>query len=355
MSAPRSAEPLQASERPAEGPRAHAGPSVGANANLLEVDRLAVHFSMARKSWLQRGPSPVLQAVSDVSFSIRPGETLALVGESGCGKTTVGRALVGLYAPTRGAIRFQGEDLEQMTQQRRKQCRRAIQMIFQDPYESLNPRLPVSDVITEPLVIHGIGNREERAERARELITQVGLPVDALNRYPHQFSGGQRQRIAIARALGPEPELMVADEPLSALDVSIQSQILNLMSELRERRRLSFLFISHDLAAVHHLADRVAVMYLGRLVEVAPRAELYAAPSHPDSRALIEAIPRVGQGRRSRGRAIQGDLPSPLNPPSGCAFHPRCPKAQAICRVEAPLLAPAPGRPVQLAACHFKD
>ena len=324
-------------------------------APLLEVDNLAVHFAMASKTLLQRGPSPVLQAVSDVSFSITPGETLALVGESGCGKTTLGRALVGLYAATRGAIRFKGEDLATMHSAQRKQTRRAIQMIFQDPYESLNPRLPVSDVITEPLLIHGIGNAAERADRARELIAQVGLPVDALNRYPHQFSGGQRQRIAIARALGPEPELMVADEPLSALDVSIQSQILNLMSELRERRHLSYLFISHDLAAVHHLADRVAVMYLGRLVEVAPRANLYDTPSHPYTRALIEAIPRIGQGRRARGRSIQGDLPSPLNPPSGCAFHPRCPKAQALCKVEAPVLLPAPGRALQMAACHFKD
>ena len=321
---------------------------------LLQVNTLAVHFPMARTSWLQRGPSPVLQAVSDVSFSIQPGETLALVGESGCGKTTLGRAIVGLYGATRGTIRFKGEDLTTQGSTGRKKARQAIQMIFQDPYESLNPRLPVSDVITEPLLIHGIGNRGERAERARALIAQVGLPVDALNRYPHQFSGGQRQRIAIARALGPEPALIIADEPLSALDVSIQSQILNLMSELREQRGLSYLFISHDLSAVHHLADRVAVMYLGRLVEVAPRNELFATPSHPYTQALMDAIPRVGQGRRARGRTIAGDLPSPLSPPSGCAFHPRCPKAQAICKTDAPVLLPAPGRAQQLVACHFK-
>ena len=321
---------------------------------LLQVEALAVHFPMARTSWLQRGPSPVLQAVSDVSFSIQPGETLALVGESGCGKTTLGRAIVGLYGATRGTIRFKGEDLTTQGSTGRKKARQAIQMIFQDPYESLNPRLPVSDVITEPLLIHGIGNRGERADRARALIAQVGLPVDALNRYPHQFSGGQRQRIAIARALGPEPALIIADEPLSALDVSIQSQILNLMSELREQRGLSYLFISHDLSAVHHLADRVAVMYLGRLVEVAPRNELFATPSHPYTQALMDAIPRVGQGRRARGRTIAGDLPSPLSPPSGCAFHPRCPKAQAICKTDAPVLLPAPGRAQQLVACHFK-
>ena len=331
-------------------------PSVSSTATppLLQVDALAVHFPMARTSWLQRGPSPVLQAVSDVSFSIQPGETLALVGESGCGKTTLGRAIVGLYAATRGAIRFKGSDLTKQATAESKKARQAIQMIFQDPYESLNPRLPVSDVITEPLLIHGIGNRSERADRARALIAQVGLPVDALNRYPHQFSGGQRQRIAIARALGPEPALIIADEPLSALDVSIQSQILNLMSELREQRGLSYLFISHDLSAVHHLADRVAVMYLGRLVEIAPRNELFATPSHPYTQALMDAIPRIGQGRRARGRTIAGDLPSPLKPPSGCAFHPRCTKAQAICKTDAPELLSAPGRAEQWVACHFK-
>ncbi len=321
---------------------------------LLQVKALAVHFPMARTSWLQRGPSPVLQAVTDVSFSIQPGETLALVGESGCGKTTLGRAIVGLYSATQGTIRFKGDDLAAQSSTGRKKARQAIQMIFQDPYESLNPRLPVSEVITEPLLIHGLGNRGERADRARALIAQVGLPVDALNRYPHQFSGGQRQRIAIARALGPEPALIIADEPLSALDVSIQSQILNLMGELRAQRGLSYLFISHDLSAVHHLADRVAVMYLGRLVEVAPRNDLFTTPSHPYTQALIEAIPRVGQGRRARGRTITGDLPSPLSPPSGCAFHPRCPKAQALCKTDAPPLLPAPGRAQQLVACHFK-
>jgi len=329
---------------------------------LLALDHLAVHFAMPRTSWLPRGVQAPLQAVADVSFAIAQGETLALVGESGCGKTTLGRAVMGLYPAAHGAIRFKGEDLAQMSWAQRKPSRRAIQMIFQDPYDSLNPRLPVSDVITEPLLIHGMGNAAQRKERARELIGMVGLPADALNRYPHQFSGGQRQRIAIARALGPGPELMVADEPLSALDVSIQSQILNLMGELREQVGLSFLFISHDLAAVHHLADRVAVMYLGRLVEVAPRDALYNTPSHPYTQALIAAIPRVGAGKRVRGRVISGDLPSPLNPPSGCVFHPRCPKAQSVCKVQAPVLEPvlepvAGGaqRTEHIVACHFKD
>ena len=301
---------------------------------LLQVENLAVHFPMARTSWLQRGPSPVLQAVSDVSFSIQPGETLALVGESGCGKTTLGRALVGLYATTRGSVRFKGQELGSMNTEQRQQTRCAIQMIFQDPYESLNPRLPVSDVITEPLLIHGIGNRAERAERARELIAQVGLPVDALNRYPHQFSGGQRQRIAIARALGPEPQLIVADEPLSALDVSIQSQILNLMSELREQRHLSYLFISHDLSAVHHLADRVAVMYLGRLVEVASRSELFDTPGHPYTRAGRH--PPCRPGAASPGSHHPGRPAQPAQATTRLRFPPPLPQSPGPVQGRAP-------------------
>jgi oligopeptide/dipeptide ABC transporter ATP-binding protein len=235
----------------------------------------------------------------------------------------------------------------------RKEAQRAIQIVFQDPFGALDPRMPVSAIIAEPLRIQGIGSANERKMRAAVLVQQVGLPRDALNRYPHEFSGGQRQRIAIARALAPEPVLIVADEPLSALDVSIQSQILNLMRELQQARSLAYLFISHDLAVVNHLADRVAVLYLGRLVELAPRADLFATPSHPYTAALLDAVPRIGR-RRDRARAISGEMPSPLAPPPGCVFHPRCPKAAAVCRVEAPVLAPAPGRPAQLAACHFK-
>ncbi len=283
-----------------------------------------------------------------------PGETLALVGESGCGKTTLGRALVGLYPTTHGAIRFKGEDLATMTKVQRQQTRHAIQMIFQDPYESLNPRLPVSDVITEPLLIHGIGSHTERADRARALIAQVGLPVDALNRYPHQFSGGQRQRIAIARALGPEPELIVADEPLSALDVSIQSQILNLMSELREQRRLSYLFISHDLSAVHHLADRVAVMYLGRLVEVAPRSELFAHAGSPLHPGAPGCHPPHRAGAAQPGPNHSGRPAEPAEAAVGLCLSPALPEgagpvqdrgAGAAARARAP--AAAGGVPLQ--------
>lgn len=323
------------------------------SAPLLDVIDLKVEFTLRGKGWF--GPAPVLKAVAGISFTLNRGETLALVGESGCGKTTLGRAIVGLYPIAGGAVRYEGVDLATADAGRRQAARRAIQMIFQDPYGSLNPRLPIAAVIEEPLEIHGLGTKAERAERARELITQVGLPVDALNRYPHQFSGGQRQRVAIARALGPEPALIVADEPLSALDVSIQSQILNLMVDLRESRGLSYLFISHDLAAVHHIADRIAVMYLGRIVEIASRDDLFARPSHPYTQALLEAIPRIGQGKRRRGRMVAGDVPSPVNPPSGCAFHPRCPMAQAICRETAPALEVTPdGGAGHLAACHFK-
>ncbi len=241
------------------------------------------------------------------------------------------------------------------TARTRRTARRSIQTVFQDPFGALNPRMPVSAIIAEPLRINRIGSSAERRERAAALVQQVGLPRDALNRYPHEFSGGQRQRIAIARALAPDPALIIADEPLSALDVSIQSQILNLMKSIQEERKLSYLFISHDLAVVHHLVDRVAVLYLGRLVELAPRDDLFDRPSHPYTQALLEAVPRIGRLRGRRQRAIQGEMPSPLAPPPGCVFHTRCPKAQDICRVEPPRLLPAPGRPAQRAACHFKD
>jgi oligopeptide/dipeptide ABC transporter ATP-binding protein len=234
-----------------------------------------------------------------------------------------------------------------------KAAGREIQIVFQDPFGALDPRMPVSAIIAEPLLIQRIGSRADRAARAAELVEQVGLPRDALNRYPHEFSGGQRQRIAIARALAPDPALIVADEPLSALDVSIQSQILNLMRGLQQARGLAYLFISHDLAVVNHLADRVAVLYLGRLVEVAPRAEIFATPSHPYTQALLEAVPRIGR-RHRRAIGIHGEMPSPLAPPPGCVFHTRCPKVQAICRAEEPRLEPAPGRPAQSAACHYK-
>jgi oligopeptide/dipeptide ABC transporter ATP-binding protein len=309
--------------------------------HLVALDRIRVQFPVGRRT---------LTAVDDVSLHIDIGETLALVGESGSGKSTLGNVVAGLQRPTMGAMLFRGQRLHEAAA---RSAQRAIQIIFQDPFGALDPRMPVSAIIAEPLLIQRIGNRAERAGRAADLIEQVGLPRDALNRYPHEFSGGQRQRIAIARALAPDPALIVADEPLSALDVSIQSQILNLLGTLQRERGLAYLFISHDLAVVNHLADRVAVLYLGRLAEVAPRQQLFSTPSHPYTTALLEAMPRIGR-RHRRAVAIHGEMPSALDPPPGCVFHTRCPKARDICRVEAPRLEPAPGRPAQLAACHFK-
>jgi len=324
---------------------------------LLSVEGLRVHFPVGRGGVFAR--QRMLKAVDGVDLTLAAGEALALVGESGCGKTTLGRAVAGLMPASAGTIRFRGADITGAAARRRSDARRTIQTVFQDPFSSLDPRMLISAIIVEPLTIHGIGSAAERASRARALIEQVGLPQAALNRYPHEFSGGQRQRIAIARALSADPILIVADEPLSALDVSIQSQILNLLRDLQQARQLAYLFISHDLAVVNHLADRVAVMYLGRLVELAPRDALYRTPSHPYTKALLDSIPRIGRGRHRRGRVLAGDVPSPLARPPGCPFHPRCPKAQAICREVEPALEAAPGndpaRAGQVAACHFKE
>jgi oligopeptide/dipeptide ABC transporter ATP-binding protein len=309
---------------------------------LLSIDDVSVTFPVGRR---------IVQALDHVSLSMQPGETLALVGESGSGKTTLGHVVAGLREANSGGMHFEGRPLDRAA---RQTVQRAIQIVFQDPFSALDPRMPVSAIIAEPLRINGIGSKADRAARAAELVTQVGLPVDALNRYPHEFSGGQRQRIAIARALAPEPRLIVADEPLSALDVSIQSQILNLMRAIQQERTLSYLFISHDLAVVNHLADRVAVLYLGRVVEVAPRALLFAQPSHPYTEALLAALPRFGRKRPRGEGTIKGEMPSALAPPPGCVFHPRCPKAEDICRSVPPVLEPSPGREGQLAACHFK-
>jgi peptide/nickel transport system ATP-binding protein/oligopeptide transport system ATP-binding protein len=317
---------------------------------LIALDAVSVHFRVGGGGFLGRRPR-LLHAAEKVSFAIAAGETLALVGESGSGKSTLGNVVAGLQVPTRGRLRFRGKLLDAAL---RPTARRAIQMVFQDPFGALDPRMPVSAIIAEPLRIQGTATPDQRRARAAELIGQVGLPRDALNRYPHEFSGGQRQRIAIARALAPSPALIVADEPLSALDVSIQSQILNLMKELQEAHGLSYLFISHDLAVVNHLVDRVAVLYLGRLVEIAGREELFAKPSHPYTQALLNSVPRIGR-KRPRGQTIKGEMPSPLSPPPGCVFHPRCPKVAAICKIEPPELLAAPGRPGQLSACHFRE
>ncbi|RYF61573.1 MAG: ATP-binding cassette domain-containing protein, partial [Comamonadaceae bacterium] len=299
---------------------------------------------------LERKPRTLLHAVDGVSFEIERGKTLALVGESGCGKSTVARLLVGLYEPTRGGMHFDGQDAHAAfkTSEGRK-LRKRIQMIFQDPYASLNPRWVVEDIIAEPLHEHGLlSDKADIRARVGELLQSVGLsPLDMV-KYPHQFSGGQRQRISIARALATAPEFLVCDEPTSALDVSVQAQVLNIMKDLQRERGLTYLFISHNLAVVRHVSDQVGVMYLGRLVELADKATLFAQPRHPYTRMLLDAIPQMHATGRSR-TPVQGEVPNPLNPPTGCAFHPRCPHANARCSAERPALLTVGGVRI---ACH---
>ena len=318
---------------------------------LVEVKDAARWFDVS-PPWLERKlagkPRVMLRAVDGVSFEIKRGETLALVGESGCGKSTVARMLVGLYGLTRGDIRFDGQPLSRMSEPGGRELRKRLQMIFQDPYASLNPRWRVGRIIAESMLTHTKMTPAERTARVGDLLKQVGLDPADQSRYPHQFSGGQRQRISIARALAVNPEFLVCDEPTSALDVSVQAQVLNLMKDLQRELGLTYLFISHNLAVVHHVADRVGVMYLGRMVEVAPRDELFARPRHPYTRMLLEAIPDIDGTGKPR-TAVAGEVPNPLNPPSGCTFHPRCPHANERCRAEAPV-----ARVAELAvvACH---
>jgi peptide/nickel transport system ATP-binding protein/oligopeptide transport system ATP-binding protein len=277
-----------------------------------------------------------VQAVDGVSFTIREGETLGLVGESGCGKSTIGRTLLHLLEPTSGKVEFEGVDVFNLKKQELKSLRRNMQIIFQDPYASLNPRRPISDSVMAGLKIHNIGTKNERAEMVMDMLQRVGLEEYHAHRYPHEFSGGQRQRIGIARAIILNPKFIICDEPVSALDVSIQSQVLNLLQDLQDEFGLTYLFIAHNLSVVEHISDRVAVMYLGKIVELAPRQELYDNPLHPYTQALISAIP-IPKPNRERERIIlQGEVPSPLNPPTGCRFHPRCPVAIAQCSVEEP-------------------
>ena len=324
----------------------------GAQGPLLEAKDLAMHFPV-REGVLQRARR-FNRAVDGVSFAIGRAETLGLVGESGCGKSTLGRCVARLYRPSRGAIAFAGEDITALGGRRLKPYRRAIQMVFQDPLESLNARHTVEEIVGEPLVVQRVGDRASRARRVLELLDVVGLPAAAARRYPFEFSGGQRQRIGIARAIALQPRLVVCDEPVSALDVSIQSQILNLLVDLQREFGLAYLFIAHDLAVVKHVSDRIAVMYLGRIVEIGAGEDIYRAPQHPYTQSLIRAIPVPTPRARRRGRreVLAGDVPSPIDPPSGCAFHPRCPLATERCRREPPALRQAAAAPQQV-ACHM--
>jgi oligopeptide transport system ATP-binding protein len=303
---------------------------------LLEVKNLKKYFPV-RKGLLLRHVNDV-KAVDDITFDLKRGETLGLVGESGCGKSTLGRAIIRLYEPTSGQVTFQGEDFLKVKGKKLRELRRDVQMIFQDPMAALDPRMTVGQILSEPFEIHGIMNSEQRRAKVRTLLETVGLKPSHANRYPHEFSGGQKQRICIARALALEPQLIICDEPVSALDVSIQAQILNLMKDLQQKFGLTYLFISHDLSVIEHVCDRVAVMYLGKIVELATRDELFANPKHPYTQALINAIPRIGEGKKRFTRSLKGEVPSPLNPPKGCHFNPRCPHAFDRCRQEAPNL-----------------
>jgi oligopeptide/dipeptide ABC transporter ATP-binding protein len=319
---------------------------------VLEVDGLSKEFPI-RSGLLQRETGRV-RAVQDVSFAIGRGETLALVGESGCGKTTVSRCILRALPPTKGAIRFspapgRSIDMAPLSRRALRPLRRHIQMIFQDPYASLNPRMMVGDIIAEPLLVNGVP-AAQRATRVRELLDLVGLPAAARTRFPHAFSGGQRQRIGIARALALDPALVVADEPVSALDVSVQAQIINLLLDLQDRLKLSMLFVAHDLGVVRHVSDRVAVMYVGRIVETAPTASLYATPRHPYTEALLAAVPKADPALRDQTSAPRGEIADPANPPPGCAFHPRCPYAVERCRTELPVLQEI--APAHWSACH---
>jgi oligopeptide transport system ATP-binding protein len=305
--------------------------------DLVQIRDLQMHFPVTKGIILQRQVGAV-KAVDGVSFNIKQGETLGLVGESGCGKSTTGRAILQLYRPTAGSVIFHGTDLTKLKGEEMRRMRRKVQMIFQDPYASLNPRMTVGDIIGEPIKVHNLRQGKEVRVRVQELLQLVGLNPYFINRYPHEFSGGQRQRIGVARALAVEPEFVVCDEPVSALDVSIQAQIINLLEDLQDRLGLTYLFIAHGLAVVKHISDRVAVMYLGKIVELAEGRELYSMPMHPYTQALLSAVPIPDPKVEKRRKRIilEGDVPSPLNPPSGCHFHTRCPIAIEKCKIEEP-------------------
>ncbi len=316
----------------------------GSGRNLLEVSALKMHFPLTQGIIFQRQVGAV-RAVDGIDFFVEKGETLGLVGESGCGKSTTARLLMRLLEPTEGTIRFEGQDITNLRGGALRPLRREMQMIFQDPFSSLNPRMTLLDLVGEPLLVHGMKSRREREDRVADLLRRVGLRPEYMRRYPHAFSGGERQRIGIARALALRPRLVVADEPVSALDVSVQAQILNLLQDLQAEFRLTYLFVAHDLSVVRHISDRVAVMYVGRIVELGTTEELFTAPKHPYTAALLSAVPEPDPRVRSKRIILEGEVANPASPPSGCYFHPRCPHAVDLCRHQAPAL-------IDGVACH---
>lgn len=329
--------------------------TVVASKTMLDVRDLKMHFPLTQGIIVQRVVGYV-RAVDGISFSIERGKTMGLVGESGSGKTTIGRTIVRLYKPTAGEMIFEGQDLAKLQGEALRQMRRKVQMIFQDPFASLNPRYTIGSLVSEPMNVYRVASAKEIRERTEELLHIVGLRPEYIDRYPHEFSGGQRQRIAVARALAINPEFVIADEPVSALDVSIRAQVLNLLQRLQQQFNLTYLFVSHDLSVVRHVADRIAVMYLGKIVELSDREELYASPKHPYTRALLSAVPIPDPKVEKRRQRIilSGDLPSPINIPRGCRFHTRCPMAQQICREVEPAFERKEGVN-HYAACHFSE
>jgi oligopeptide/dipeptide ABC transporter ATP-binding protein len=324
-----------------------------ATKTLMEIKHLKKYFPVNQgiMSRLKREDRPVVKAVDDVNFSIYSGETLALVGESGCGKSTTGRSLLRLIEPTEGTVLFEGKDVLKLSGEELKKTRRDMQIVFQDPYASLHPRMTVREIISEPLYIHNIGTKAEREKRVEFLMDKVGLSQKVKNRFPHEFSGGQRQRIGIAKALALNPKLVICDEPVSALDVSVQAQVINLFKDLQKEFSLTYLFISHDLSVINHISDRVGVMYLGKLVEIAETSELFDRPAHPYTQALLSARPMIHQKDRLERIILEGELPTPLNPPKGCRFHTRCPFKMERCEVEEPVMKEIGAK--HQAACHL--